>query len=85
MFLDGASSSLTARKKDAQHNRAGMGILFVFSDNALIPYSFSLTKGCVNNTAEIEVVIVGLELALRYQLPTPLGRLRAYQTTTWRI
>lgn len=69
MFYDGASRSPTGtRNEDVRDNVAGIGILFVSPDNALIPYSFSLATGCSNNTAEYEAVIVGLELALQIPL-----------------
>lgn len=64
MFFHGFSKSLTGtRKEDTQDNAAGIGILFVSADNSLILYSFSLTMGCSNSTAEYEAVIVRLELA----------------------
>lgn len=44
---------------------AGIGIGFVFPDNALILYSFSLTKGCSNDNAEYEDDIRWLELTLQ--------------------
>lgn len=34
-------------------------------ENALILYSFSLSKGCSNNTTEYEAVITALELVLQ--------------------
>lgn len=53
------------QNEDIRDNVAGIKILFVFPDNALIPYSFSLATGCSNNTTEYEAVITGLELALQ--------------------
>lgn len=51
-------------ERDAQDDVVGIGILLVSPDNALIPYSFSLTIGCSNNMAEYKAVVVGLELTL---------------------
>lgn len=44
-----------AQKEDAQDNAAGIGILFVSPDNALIPNSFSLVTGCSNNRLNIKL------------------------------
>lgn len=58
MFFDSAFRSSTgARKEVAQDNVFEIGITFVSPDNALIPYSFSLTMGCSNNTAEYGGII----------------------------
>lgn len=66
MFFDGASRSPAGmRNEDVKDNVAGIGILFVSPNNALIPYSFSLATGCSNNTGEYETVITGFELAIQ--------------------
>lgn len=43
----------------------GVEIVFIILDNALILYSFYLTKWCSYNTAEYEAIIIGLKLALQ--------------------
>jgi len=42
-----------------------VGIVFITPASGLIPYSFSLLEICSNNVAEYEVLIIGLELALK--------------------
>lgn len=39
--------------------------VFVSPDNALIPYSVLLTKGCSNDMTECEVIITALEVGLQ--------------------
>lgn len=71
MFFDGASRSpIGTRNEDVKDNVVGIGILFVSPDNARTPYSFHLTTGCSNNTAEYEAVIAELELVL--QIPVTI-------------
>lgn len=70
MFFDGTFKRLTGtQKEDAQDNIIRIKILFVLQDNALIPYPFSLTKRCSNNTAEYEATIAWIELALQIPIP----------------
>lgn len=64
MYFDGASRSPNGEKQ-SDPKKAGIGIVFVTPDKAIIPYSFALTEGCSNNEAEYESVIAGLELALQ--------------------
>jgi cobalamin biosynthesis protein CbiG len=42
---------------------AGAGVVFVTLDEAIIPYSFTLTSTISNNAAEYEALIIGLEMA----------------------
>ena len=66
MYFDGASRSPDGKKQEnPKNNKAGIGIVFVTPDNAIITHSFALSEGCSNNEAEYEVVIAGLELALQ--------------------
>lgn len=51
------------RKKKV--NSLGIEIVFLSPNNALIPYSFALTKGCSNKTEEYDAIIAGLRLALQ--------------------
>lgn len=52
------------KKRKSIKQYGGTRILFIASNNAILLYSFTLTKGCYNNMVEDEVVITGLELAL---------------------
>ncbi|XP_028064066.1 uncharacterized protein LOC114267239 [Camellia sinensis] len=66
MYFDGASRSPDGKKQEnPKNNKAGIGIVFVTPDNAIITHSFALSEGCSNNEAEYEAVIAGLELALQ--------------------
>ncbi|XP_028085335.1 uncharacterized protein LOC114286368 [Camellia sinensis] len=66
MYFDGASRSPDGKKQEnPKNNKAGIGIVFVTSDNAIITHSFALSEECSNNEAEYEAVIAGLELALQ--------------------
>ncbi|XP_058221013.1 uncharacterized protein LOC131331161 [Rhododendron vialii] len=66
MYFDGATRSPNGQKQeDIKNNNSGIGVVFVTPNNAIIPYSFALTKGCSNNEAEYEAVIAVLELALQ--------------------
>lgn len=50
MDFDGFCKSSTSETKEDQHdNVAGIEAVFIFLDNALIPYSFSLIERCSNN------------------------------------
>lgn len=50
------------------HGIAGIRILFVSTENALMPFSFSLTMGCSSDMAEYEAITAGLELVLQIQI-----------------
>lgn len=52
-------------EKQSDPKKAGIGIVFLTPDKALIPYSFALTEECFNNEVEYESVIAELELALQ--------------------
>ncbi|GMQ02073.1 hypothetical protein CsSME_00048471 [Camellia sinensis var. sinensis] len=69
MYFDGASRSPDGKKQEnPKNNKAGIGIVFVTPDNAIITHSFALSEGCSNNEAEYDVVIAGLELALQISI-----------------
>ncbi|XP_028081100.1 uncharacterized protein LOC114282592 [Camellia sinensis] len=69
MYFDGASRSPDGKKQEnSKNNKAGIGIVFVTSDNAIITHSCALSEGCSNNEAEYEAVIAGLELALQISI-----------------
>ncbi|CAM9000520.1 unnamed protein product [Rhodiola kirilowii] len=53
MFFDGA----------ARRDRAGAGVVFVSPENHLLPFSFTLTQLCSNNTAEYQALLLGLQMA----------------------
>jgi ribonuclease HI len=50
--------------------RAGTGTVFVTPDEAIIPYSFTLTSAVSNNAAEYEALIIGLVMAQNMGLET---------------
>jgi ribonuclease HI len=53
MYFDGA----------CRKSGAGAGVVFVTPDEAILPYSFTLTSAVSNNAAEYEALIIGLEIA----------------------
>ncbi|XP_028074143.1 uncharacterized protein LOC114276559 [Camellia sinensis] len=66
MYFDGASRSPDGKKQEnPKNNKAGIGIVFMTPDNAIITHFFALSKGCSNNEAEYEAIIAGLKLALQ--------------------
>ncbi|KAL0325218.1 UNVERIFIED_CONTAM: hypothetical protein Sradi_5091100 [Sesamum radiatum] len=49
---------------------AGIGVVFVTSEEEVLPYSFTLTQNCSNNVAEYQALILGLEIVVyAKQLP----------------
>jgi ribonuclease HI len=56
MYFDGAAKP------------TGAGILFVSPQEYILSSSFYLGRACTNNTAEYEALIMGLELALRFNI-----------------
>jgi hypothetical protein len=50
MYFDGA----------CRKSGAGAGVVFVTPDEAILPYSFTLTSAVSNNVAEYEALIIGL-------------------------
>ncbi|XP_060187944.1 uncharacterized protein LOC132617069 [Lycium barbarum] len=54
MYFDGA----------AHREGAGAGVIFVTSQEEVLPYSFTLTQCCSNNVAEYQALILGLEMAV---------------------
>ncbi|XP_028096381.1 uncharacterized protein LOC114296288 [Camellia sinensis] len=66
VYFDGASRSPDGKKQEnPKNNKAGIGIVFVTLDNAIITHSFALSERCSNNKAEYKAIIAGLELALQ--------------------
>ncbi|KAL0327887.1 UNVERIFIED_CONTAM: hypothetical protein Scaly_2221300 [Sesamum calycinum] len=60
MYFDGASHK----------ERADVGVVFITSEEEVLPYSFTLIKNCSNNVADYEALILGLEIAVDViQLP----------------
>ncbi|XP_049394584.1 uncharacterized protein LOC125858841 [Solanum stenotomum] len=43
---------------------AGAGVVFITSQEEILPFSFSLKQCCFNNVAEYQALIVGLEMAV---------------------
>ena len=60
MYFDGA----------CRRSGAGAGIVFVTPDEAIIPYSFTLTLAVSNNAAKYEALIIGLKIARNMELNT---------------
>ncbi|XP_015078307.1 uncharacterized protein LOC107022114 [Solanum pennellii] len=54
MYFDGA----------AHRGGAGAGMVFITSQEEILPFSFTLKKCCSNNVAEYEALILGLEMAV---------------------
>ena len=60
MYFDGA----------CRKSGAGVGVVFVTPDEAILSYSFTLTSAISNNAAEYEALIIGLEMAHNMGLNT---------------
>jgi ribonuclease HI len=58
MYFDGA----------CRRSGAGAGIVFVTPNEAIIPYSFTLTSVVSNNAVEYEALIIGLKMAQNMEL-----------------
>ena len=58
MFFDGAS-----RIGPKGKIIAGVGVVFISSQNHVLPRAFSLTESCSNNVAEYNALLIGLQLA----------------------
>ena len=54
MYFDGA----------AHRGGAGAGVVFITSQEQIIPFSFTLKQCCSNNVAEYQALILGLEMAV---------------------
>ncbi|XP_049405316.1 uncharacterized protein LOC125868805 [Solanum stenotomum] len=54
MYFDGA----------AHRGGAGAGVVFITSQEEILPFSFSLKQCCSNNVAEYQALILGLEMAV---------------------
>ncbi|KAI5672176.1 hypothetical protein M9H77_12540 [Catharanthus roseus] len=48
----------------AHQDRASAGVVFVTSEDDILPYSFTLTEKCLNNMAEYQALILGLEIVV---------------------
>ncbi|XP_069145970.1 uncharacterized protein [Solanum lycopersicum] len=53
MYFDGA----------AHRGGAGAGVVFISSQEEIVPFSFTLKQCCSNNVAEYQALILGLEMA----------------------
>ncbi|KAL4031315.1 hypothetical protein IC575_009591 [Cucumis melo] len=56
MFFDGA----------ARRSGAGVGIVFISPEKHMLPYSFTLGELCLNNVAEYQAFIIGLQMASEF-------------------
>lgn len=65
IYLDDASRSPRGKEKRMCKITLLESIFYLFPYMMHNPYSFFLTKGCSNNTAEYEAVITGLESQLQ--------------------
>ncbi|XP_015163501.1 uncharacterized protein [Solanum tuberosum] len=54
MYFDGA----------AHRGGAGAGVVFIISQEEILPFSFTLKQCCSNNVAEYQALILGLEMAV---------------------
>ena len=54
MYFDGA----------ARRSGTGAGIVLISLEKYMLPYSFALAELCLNNVAEYQALIVGLQMAL---------------------
>ncbi|XP_015167815.1 uncharacterized protein [Solanum tuberosum] len=54
MYFDGA----------AHRDRAGAGVVFITSQEEILPFSFTLKQCCSNNVVEYQALILGLEMAV---------------------
>ena len=54
MYFDGA----------AYRGGAGAGVVFITSQEEILPFSFTLKQCCSNNVAEYQALILGLEMAV---------------------
>ncbi|XP_020258688.1 uncharacterized protein LOC109835102 [Asparagus officinalis] len=58
LYFDGA-----ARTSSTGRVIAGVGVVFISSQNHILPCAVSLTKPCSNNVAEYNALLVGLDIA----------------------
>ncbi|KAI5349454.1 hypothetical protein L3X38_002341 [Prunus dulcis] len=58
MFFDGSA------RKDV----AGAGVVFVSPERHVLPYSFSLSELCLNNVAEYQALMMGLQMAVEMKI-----------------
>ena len=54
MYFDGA----------AHCGGAGAGVVFITSQEEILPFSFTLKQCCSNNVAEYQALVLGLEMAV---------------------
>jgi len=47
-----------------KHGGAGASVVFVTSQEEILPFSFTLKQCCSNNGAEYQALILGLEMAI---------------------
>ncbi|XP_058111224.1 uncharacterized protein LOC131254250 [Magnolia sinica] len=60
MYFDGASRA----------SGAGAGVIFITPQGDLLAYSFTLGTGCMNNEAEYQAHIIGMEIAHENKIKT---------------
>ncbi|KAH0737853.1 hypothetical protein KY290_036558 [Solanum tuberosum] len=54
MYINGA----------VHHGGAGAGVVFITSQEEILPFSFTLKQCCSNNVAEYQALILGLEMVV---------------------
>src|SRR3954468_839989 len=69
MYFDGASRTIPRAGLVA-----GVGVIFISSQNQVIPRTFSLTEPCTNNVAEYNALLIGLQLVHQLEV----RKLQAY-------
>ena len=70
MYFDGA----------AHRGRAGAGVVFITSQEEILPFSFTLKQCCSNNVAEYQALILGLEMVIdRRKLTSQIRSKRSCQ------
>lgn len=84
MSFDGGSKSpARENQEDTQNNKAWIGSVFVTPDDAVLPYSFALEKGCSNNTVEYETMITGLWARVTDPAHQSYNNLRWFEPCNW--
>ncbi|PKU82912.1 hypothetical protein MA16_Dca006210 [Dendrobium catenatum] len=69
LYFDGAASFQRGTEPQSLlPGKAGVGLIFITPDKAILRYSYSLSDPCTNNEAEYEALITGLELAISMEI-----------------
>ncbi|KAM1069500.1 hypothetical protein ACFX2B_001346 [Malus domestica] len=50
-------------------NGVGAGVVFMWPQRQILPYSFQLSELCSNNVAEYQALIIGLQMAINMEIP----------------